>query len=109
MSVLCIVVAVPSKIETLCSMKSVLIINSGLIGSHQVYGGLPEHAAVAAPSAGGPPCGADVGQVGVVAPQDARHRTQGRQRGQDEISGWWSDHIQNPTVAPNIFPIEVNP
>ena len=106
MSVLCIVVAVPS---TLWLLHSVLILNSGLIGSHQVYGGLPEHAAVAAPSAGGPPCGADVGQVGVVAPQDARHRTQGRKRGQDEISGRWSDYIQNPTVALYIFPIEVNP
>ena len=54
---------------------------------HQVDGGLSGHSAVAAAAAGGPPGGRDVGQVGVVAPQDPRHRAEGRQRRQDEIAG----------------------
>ena len=53
----------------------------------QVDGGLSGHSAVAAAAAGGAPRGPDVGQVGVVAPQDARHRTEGRQRRQDEVAG----------------------
>ena len=58
-----------------------------MLAIHQVDGGLPGHSAVFAAAAGGPPRGADVGQVGVVAPQDTRHRAQGRQRRQDEVAG----------------------
>ena len=53
----------------------------------QVDGGLSGYSAVAPAAAGGAPRGPDVGQVGVVAPQDARHRTEGRQRRQDEVAG----------------------